>query len=159
LLRKIVCPYIKGYMLQKTKLYRMFRNPFVYVAFWQMMTFLILILAVWAVEYQEIATVVYKAGEDKPDLLRAIWLTFGIVCIALIIIGHTYLQQKRIINNMLSVCSRCRKVQVNKDYWESMEDYLYDISPSDITHGLCPECLEITLKEIEKKKEKNITTS
>ncbi len=135
--------------------YRIFRNPFLYIAFWQLMTFLILVLAVWAVEYQEIATFIYRVNEDKPNMMRALLLTIGIICVAAITIGHTYLQQKRILNNMLSICSRCRKVQINKNYWETMEDYIHDISPQDLTHGLCPDCLELTLKEIEEEKKKH----
>ncbi len=135
--------------VMRERIYNIVRNPFLYIAFWQMMTFLIMILAVWAVEYQDIAKFVYRIEEDKPNLLRATLLSSGIMCIALIIIGHTYLQHKRLLQNMLSVCSRCHKVQVNKDYWESMEDYLHQTTTTEITHGLCPECLEITLKEIE----------
>ena len=67
---------------------------------------------------------------------------------AIVAIGNTYLQQKRVLNSMISVCSNCNKVRVNQNQWEQMEEYISDNSLLTFTHGLCPDCMEKVMKTI-----------
>jgi hypothetical protein len=75
-------------------------------------------------------------------------LTIPTIVVALITAGHTYLQQKRIIKGLLTVCSNCRKVRVDAKVWEQLDDYITEHSVALVSHGLCPECFESMQKEI-----------
>jgi hypothetical protein len=53
---------------------------------------------------------------------------------------------------MISVCSNCRRVKLNNEVWQKLEEYIGERSLLSFTHGLCPECTKTLLKSIEKKK-------
>jgi len=75
-------------------------------------------------------------------------LTAAVLIAALVAIGNTYLQQKRVLNSMISVCSSCNKVRVNQNQWKQMEAYISDNSLLTFTHGLCPDCMEKVMQTI-----------
>jgi hypothetical protein len=75
-------------------------------------------------------------------------LTAAVLVAAIVAIGNTYLQQKRVLNSMISVCSRCNKVRVNQNQWKQMEEYISDNSLLTFTHGLCPDCMEKAMQSI-----------
>jgi hypothetical protein len=41
----------------------------------------------------------------------------------------------------------CKKVRKDKDYWQTIEQYLETHLDIDLSHGLCPDCLEHTKQE------------
>ena len=51
------------------------------------------------------------------------------------------------------MCSNCKKVHLSNNKWVEVEEYLVifkkDRLPK-ITHGICPNCLKKTLKELQK---------
>lgn len=52
-----------------------------------------------------------------------------------------------ILESLLPICMGCKKVRRDKDYWQTIEQYLETHLDIDLTHGLCPECLERTKQE------------
>lgn len=50
------------------------------------------------------------------------------------------LSRVRTLADLLPVCSWCRKVRDDKDYWVSVETYLREQAGSMVTHGICPTC-------------------
>jgi DNA-binding response OmpR family regulator len=55
----------------------------------------------------------------------------------------------RQLQDMIPICSRCRKIRNDKDYWQGVETYISEQTGSNFTHGICPECTEIYLAEME----------
>ncbi|HMK43180.1 MAG TPA: PAS domain-containing protein [Dissulfurispiraceae bacterium] len=52
------------------------------------------------------------------------------------------------LRNLLPICMRCKKIRNDKDYWENVEQYIAShIIDVDFSHGLCPSCAEVTMKE------------
>ena len=50
---------------------------------------------------------------------------------------------------MLPICSYCKRIRDDKDYWSRLESYLSDRSDVEFTHGICPECFRAVLKDID----------
>jgi DNA-binding response OmpR family regulator len=55
----------------------------------------------------------------------------------------------RQLQDMIPICSRCRKIRDDKNYWKGVETYITEQTGSNFTHGICPECTEIYLAELE----------
>jgi len=60
------------------------------------------------------------------------------------------MQEIKNLNKLLPVCSSCKKIRSDDGYWNSVESYLSKHSGSEITHGLCPDCLKKVYPENEK---------
>ncbi|MDZ7684746.1 MAG: hypothetical protein U5O39_06835 [Gammaproteobacteria bacterium] len=43
---------------------------------------------------------------------------------------------------LMPICARCKKVRNDEGYWDHVEDYLLETSGAQVSHGLCPACLE-----------------
>jgi len=46
------------------------------------------------------------------------------------------------LRGLLPICSYCKKIRDDKDYWNRIESYIQDHSGAEFTHGMCPECLK-----------------
>lgn len=119
------------------------------IAFWQLMTFCLLILLIWTNETMDLASLWFGAPQGNPDVFRGCVLTIAVIVVAIIAIGHAYVQQKRIITGLLTVCSQCHKIRVDEKVWERVDDYITDHSLALISHGLCPHCYEQMKDEVE----------
>jgi hypothetical protein len=129
------------------------KNPFSYIAFWQMLTFVLLILLVWYNELTDLPSIVFDTPPAKANVLQGCIMTAFILFAAIVVVGNTFLQEKRILNGLISICSRCHKVRINKDNWKNIEEYLDENTLFSFTHGLCPDCEKEVMKEINEKKE------
>jgi len=46
------------------------------------------------------------------------------------------------LQGILPICSKCKKIRDDRGYWNQIEEYIYDHSEADFSHGLCPDCAE-----------------
>ena len=127
---------------------RLPRDPFAYIGFWQFLTFIMLILVVWVNEVRDMPALLFNTAPQDINIFRGCLLTAAVLVAAIVAIGNTYLQQKRVLNSMISVCSNCNKVRVNQNQWKQMEEYISDNSLLTFTHGLCPGCMEKVMQTI-----------
>lgn len=127
------------------------KDPFAYIAFWQLMTFIMLVLLVWLNELRDGAAIFFKTPIGEFNVFRACTLTGAVLTAAVVTIGNTYLQQRRVLKSMVSVCSNCHRVRLNDKVWQKMEEYIGERSLLTFSHGLCPECTRELMKTIEKK--------
>jgi hypothetical protein len=44
------------------------------------------------------------------------------------------------LRGLLPICSNCKKIRDEKDYWQHLEVYFKKHLDLDFTHGICPEC-------------------
>jgi len=124
------------------------KDPFAYIGFWQFLTFIMLILVVWVNEVRDMPALFFGTDPQDVNIFRGCLLTAAVLVAAIVAIGNTYLQQKRVLNSMISVCSSCNKVRVNHNQWKQMEEYISDNSLLTFTHGLCPDCMEKVMQSI-----------
>ncbi|MDP2321563.1 MAG: response regulator [Acidobacteriota bacterium] len=58
-------------------------------------------------------------------------------------------QHLKRLEGILSVCAYCRKVQ-DDSRWRDMESYVRDHSEARLSHGICPECLDKMMNELDR---------
>lgn len=44
------------------------------------------------------------------------------------------------LKRLLPICSNCKKIRNDEDYWEAVADYLRKHADLEFTHSICPEC-------------------
>jgi CheY-like chemotaxis protein len=54
------------------------------------------------------------------------------------------------LSGLVPICGYCKKIRDDHDYWHSLEQYLTEHTNAHFTHGICPACLEIKLREIDR---------
>jgi hypothetical protein len=116
------------------------RRPFEYIAFWQFLAFILLVCLVWANEVLDFPAMFYGDKSGRLDWIGASILTVIIIITGFITIAHTYVQQRRAIRGIITICSYCKKVQIDKEIWQRIESYVSHNTDAEFTHGICPEC-------------------
>jgi K+-sensing histidine kinase KdpD len=56
---------------------------------------------------------------------------------------QTALAEVKTLSGLLPMCSGCKKIRNDQGYWQQIESYLMDHSDAKLSHGLCPECMEM----------------
>ena len=46
------------------------------------------------------------------------------------------------LRSMIPICSHCRKVRDDKNFWQSVEEYFVNHTQINFTHSICPECAQ-----------------
>lgn len=57
----------------------------------------------------------------------------------------------KILQGIVPICSSCKKVRTDKGYWERVEKYVQDRSDARFSHGICPECAKELYPKLRKK--------
>jgi len=55
----------------------------------------------------------------------------------------------RRLQGLLPICSYCKKVRNEDNYWQRVESYITSHSDLKLSHSVCPSCLERVMKEID----------
>ena len=53
------------------------------------------------------------------------------------------------LSGLLPICSYCKRIRSDKDYWEQVESYVTERSDARFSHGICPECFDKVLEDLE----------
>ena len=48
----------------------------------------------------------------------------------------------RLLQGILPICSYCKNVRDNQNYWQSVECYISEHSEAKFSHGICPKCYD-----------------
>ncbi len=51
------------------------------------------------------------------------------------------LSQVKQLNALLPICSYCKKIRDDSNYWQSVESYITDHTDAHFSHGICPDCV------------------
>jgi tetratricopeptide (TPR) repeat protein len=52
------------------------------------------------------------------------------------------LAQVKQLSGLLPICANCKKVRDDEGYWHDVAVYLQEHSEADLSHGICPECMQ-----------------
>lgn len=89
-------------------------------------------------ENQMVAT---DAGVDdfltKPLDLTELWTRLRVAERIL-----KYTTQVRQLEEMLPICSYCKKIRDDQNYWQQLEGYISERTGSDFSHSVCPDCYQ-----------------
>jgi DNA-binding response OmpR family regulator len=50
------------------------------------------------------------------------------------------LSRVKTLQGLLPICSYCKKIRDDRNYWQQVEGYISDHSDAQFSHGICPEC-------------------
>ena len=50
------------------------------------------------------------------------------------------------LQGLLPICSYCKKIRDDKNYWQQVEGYISSHSEAQFSHGICPDCYENIVK-------------
>jgi phosphoserine phosphatase RsbU/P len=98
---------------------------------------------------RENQTAAGDAGVDdfltKPLNLADLWTRLRVAERIL-----AYTTQVRQLEELLPICSYCKKIRDDKNYWQQIEGYISDRTGSDFSHSICPDCYtRVVVPEIE----------
>ncbi len=52
------------------------------------------------------------------------------------------LQRVKRLQGLLPICSYCKRIRNDQDYWRQVEDYISEHTEVTFSHGICPDCYE-----------------
>lgn len=58
------------------------------------------------------------------------------------------LSQMKQLQGMLPICSYCKKIRNDQNYWQRVEGYISDHTDVEFSHGICPDCQSRVAGEI-----------
>ncbi len=81
-----------------------------------------------------------------------------IAIVGALIIRHTYKLLTRVsyLESILPVCASCKKIRVDPEFWQGIEQVVKERSKTEFTHGICPDCIATYYPELNKKNKQNI---
>lgn len=53
---------------------------------------------------------------------------------------ETALARVRQLQGLLPICSYCKKIRNDRNYWQQVESYIAEHTEAIFSHGICPEC-------------------
>lgn len=53
-----------------------------------------------------------------------------------------YAKQVRQLKQIIPICSFCKKIRDDRDYWDQLERYIQTHTGSKFSHGICPDCYQ-----------------
>ena len=52
------------------------------------------------------------------------------------------------LRGLLPICSYCKRVRSDGDYWEQVEQYIAQHSDAKFSHGICPTCFDTAVADL-----------
>jgi DNA-binding response OmpR family regulator len=50
------------------------------------------------------------------------------------------------LQGLLPICSYCKKIRDDQNYWQQVESYISEHSEAQFSHSICPDCYERLVK-------------
>lgn len=67
-----------------------------------------------------------RAAEERNELVREL---------------QRALEEVRTLREILPICSYCRKIRDDENYWHTVESYITQHTDTRFSHGICPSCM------------------
>ena len=102
---------------------------------------------------------------DREELGARVWAGLRIVTLQKNLVDRVHELEDALANvkqlqGMLPICSYCKKIRDDQNYWQKVENYISDHSEAIFSHSVCPGCYETTVKpELERFSQDNRATA
>jgi AmiR/NasT family two-component response regulator len=63
------------------------------------------------------------------------------------------LDEVKTLEGLLPICAHCKSIRNDQGFWLRVEDYIEKHSAATFTHGLCPDCMEVMMAEVQRLKD------
>jgi CheY-like chemotaxis protein len=67
---------------------------------------------------------------------------------------ETALSRVKQLHGLLPICSYCKRIRGDDQYWRQVDAYLVEHTDAKFTHGICPPCSQDLLAQIEEERER-----
>ena len=57
--------------------------------------------------------------------------------------------QVKQLSGLLPICSHCKKVRDDQNYWQQVELYIAKRTDAKFTHSYCPDCFNKAIREVQ----------
>ncbi len=85
---------------------------------------------------------------NKPLDFNELWMRLRVAERIL-----AFATQVRTLEAFIPMCSYCKKVRDDQNYWTQIESYINDRTGTDISHSVCPDCYQrVVVPELEQLK-------
>jgi DNA-binding response OmpR family regulator len=62
-----------------------------------------------------------------------------------------YTTQVRQLEELMPICTYCKKIRDDRNYWQQIEGYINERTGSEFSHSICPDCYtRVVIPELEK---------
>ncbi len=82
-----------------------------------------------------------EAGVDdfltKPIDMSKLWMRLRVAERIL-----KYTTQMHRLEEMMPMCSYCKKIRDDQNYWQQIESYINERTGTEISHSVCPDCYQ-----------------
>jgi sigma-B regulation protein RsbU (phosphoserine phosphatase) len=58
------------------------------------------------------------------------------------------------LQGLLPICSYCKRIRGDDQYWQQVDSYIVEHSDAQFTHGICPPCSQKLMAEIDEERER-----
>lgn len=58
------------------------------------------------------------------------------------------LSEVRVLKSLLPICAGCKKIRDDQGYWSAVDAYIINQGLTNVTHGLCPDCVDRLYPEV-----------
>lgn len=52
------------------------------------------------------------------------------------------LKEVKVLRGFIPICASCKKIRNDQGAWQLLEEYLYEHSEAEFSHGICSDCME-----------------
>lgn len=107
---------------------------------------------VWYLNIEQFSPVI-----NFTNLLIRIAVLAFIAQLVSIIVGQNQLLKHRIkmLEGILPICSFCKRIRLETDEWQQLEQYISEATNAQFSHGLCESCFREHYPQVPLKENKN----
>ena len=59
------------------------------------------------------------------------------------------LDEVKTLQGIIPICMYCKKIRGDEGAWDKLEAYLTEHTNAELSHGICPDCLEIEMEKLD----------
>ncbi|MGH9398335.1 MAG: response regulator [Terriglobia bacterium] len=88
---------------------------------------------------------------DQRELRARVQVGFRVVRLQIALTERVLELEKALgrvknLQGLLPMCSYCKRIRNDRNYWQQVESYIVEHSDAEFTHGVCPHCYETIVK-------------
>jgi GAF domain-containing protein len=59
------------------------------------------------------------------------------------------LNELKVLKGILPICCMCKRIRDEEGYWRNLENFIYDRTGAEFSHGICPKCYPEVVRKLD----------